>query len=201
MPTTATINTIAAMPATPAMPTQLDAGAFYLRPLETGDSPACVQAVRESAATVGRWMSWAHAAYADDDALAWIAHCATARQDGSSHEYGIFDAASRTLVGSAGLNQFNAANGFCNLGYWVRESCQRRGAASSAVRALLPLAFGALGQGRVEIVMAVGNVASRAVAQRAGALEECVARNRLKLHGRFVDAHVFSLVPPPAPWP
>lgn len=179
----------------PQVPDRLDAGAFHLRPFNDADIAACVQAVRESAGTVGRWMSWAHAAYSADEARAWVAHCAAGREDGSSHEFGIFDTASGTLVGGAGLNQFNTANAFCNLGYWVRESWQRRGAATAAVRALLPLAFGPLGQGRVEIVVIVGNTPSCAVARRVGAREECVARNRLKTHEGFVDAHVFSLVP------
>lgn len=182
----------------PAVPCRLDAGAYRLRPFTDADNADFVQAVRESTATVGRWMSWAHAAYSAEDAAAWFAHCAAERTAASSHEFGIFHAASHTLVGGAGLNQFNPANGFCNLGYWVRESWQRRGAASAAVRALLPLAFGPLGQGRIEIVVAVGNQPSRAAALRTGALEECIARNRLKLHGRFVDAHLFSLVPTPA---
>ena len=46
-----------------------------------------------------------------------------------------------------------------------------------------------------EIVVAVGNHASEGVARRAGAQWECVARNRLQLHGAAVPASVFSLVP------
>jgi RimJ/RimL family protein N-acetyltransferase len=34
-----------------------------------------------------------------------------------------------------------------------------------------------------------------AVARRAGAVHEGLARNRLQLRGRAVDAHMFSLIP------
>lgn len=169
---------------------------FVFRPFAASDAASFAQAVCESGDTVGRWMSWAHAGYSEADALAWFALCEQDRAQGLSHEFGIFDALSGTLVGGCGLNQFNAANGFCNLGYWVRQSWQRRGAASAAVRVLARLAFGELQLGRVEIVAAVGNEPSRGVAARSGAVHECVARNRLKLHGQFTDAHVFSLVPP-----
>lgn len=174
----------------------LSSGRYRFRPFVDADAERFVQAVRESTATVGRWMSWAHGDYSVTEALAWFALCNQERRDASSHEFGIFDGESDTLVGGCGLNQVNAANGFSNLGYWVRESWQRRGAALAAVHALSEHAFATLGFGRVEIVVAEGNLPSLALACRAGAVRECLARNRLKLHGRFVDAHVHSLVPP-----
>lgn len=173
----------------------LTAGQFLLRPFNKTDAPSFAAAVQESGATVGKWMSWAHVDYTESDALSWFAHCDTERIDGTSHEFGIFDAESQNFVGGCGLNQFNVANGFCNLGYWVRQSWQRRGAASRAAQALARFAFAELGQGRVEIVVAAGNVSSLATAKKTGALCEGLARNRLKLHGKFIDAYVFSLVP------
>ena len=175
--------------------TQLHAGRFVLRPFTTADAPAFAEAVRESTSTVGQWMGWAHGAYAEDDALAWFAICDAARSDGAGHEFGIFLADDGTFVGGAGLNHFNTLHAFCNLGYWVRASQQGRGTASAAVDALARYAFEALAQSRVEIVAADGNLPSMAVARKAGAVHECPARNRLQLHGRPVDAHVFSLIP------
>ena len=176
----------------------LTSGRYILRPFTEADTFAFVEAVLESGNTVGRWMTWAHEGYRPADAAAWFAHCAEERASGASHEFGIFDAASGTFVGGCGLNQFNTVNGFCNLGYWVRQSWQRRGAALAAVDALSSFAFTELGQGRVEIVVAEGNLPSLGVAETAGATRECLARNRLKLHGRFTDAYVCSLVPGPA---
>ncbi|CAN7481162.1 GNAT family N-acetyltransferase [Variovorax paradoxus] len=168
---------------------------FVLRPFVESDAVSFAEAVRESGATVGKWMSWAHAGYTDSDALSWFSHCAQERANGASHEFGIFDAQSRCFVGGCGLNQFNALNGFCNLGYWVRESWHRRGAASAAIQTLSRVAFSELQLGRVEIVVAADNAPSLALAAKSGALRECLARNRLKVHGKFTDAYVFSLVP------
>jgi ribosomal-protein-serine acetyltransferase len=61
--------------------------------------------------------------------------------------------------------------------------------------ALAHHAFRDVHQSRVEIVVAAGNDASLGVARKAGAVHECLARNRLVLHGASVAAHVFSLVP------
>jgi len=168
---------------------------YVLRPLVRADAPAMAAAVRESLPHLGPWMTWAHARYDDTDAVAWIDACAAARADGNAHEFGIFARNGHDYVGAAGLNQFNRVNRFCNLGYWVRASAQRQGAGLAAIRALAAFAFDRLGQARVEIVVADGNLPSLALARKAGALHECVARNRLSLHGRSVAAHVLSLVP------
>jgi ribosomal-protein-serine acetyltransferase len=176
--------------------TQLRNGRFLLRPFVAADAPVFAEAVRESMASVGQWMGWAHAAYSEEEALAWLAFCDAARADGSAHEFGIFLDDGATFVGGAGLNQFNTMHAFCNLGYWVRASQQRQGAALAAVDALGGYAFDALKQSRVEIIVAEANAPSCGVARKAGAMHEGLARNRLQLRGRAVDAHVFSLVPP-----
>ena len=175
--------------------TQLQAGGFLLRPFIAADAPAFAAAIRESMSSVGKWMTWAHAEYTEEQALSWFAFCDASRAEGSAHEFGIFLRDGATLVGGGGLNQLNAVNGFCNLGYWVRESAQRQGAAAAATTALARYAFQQLSQARVEIVIAAGNEPSAAVARKAGATHECLARNRLKLRGASVDAHVFSLIP------
>ncbi|GJJ01951.1 acetyltransferase [Duganella rhizosphaerae] len=173
----------------------LTAGGFLLRPFIAADAPAFAAGVRESMDSVGLWMTWAHAEYTEEQALSWFEWCDASRADGSAHEFGIFLADGATLVGGGGLNQMNAVNGYCNLGYWVRASAQRRGAAAAAVAALSRYAFEQLNQSRVEIVVAAGNEPSAAVARKAGATHECLARNRLKLRGLSLDAHVFSMIP------
>src|SRR3990167_6454399 len=105
----------------------LNSGPFVLRPVSDEDAPSIVEAVRESTATVGAWMSWATPSYSHAEAIAWIRACETSRAEGTGYEFGIFTSATGRFVGAAGLNQFNKVNNFCNLGYWVRESAQRRG--------------------------------------------------------------------------
>jgi RimJ/RimL family protein N-acetyltransferase len=173
----------------------IEADGFLLRPLVPNDAPAMAAAVRESMASLSQWMPWAHAAYDEADALAWIAACDTARADGSAHEFGIFRKNGQHYVGAAGLNQFNRLHGFCNLGYWVRTTARGEGAAVASIRALAQFAFEYLEQSRVEIVVAEGNLPSLSAARKAGADLECLARNRLNLSGRPVAAHMLSLCP------
>ena len=171
---------------------------FVFRPYVPSDAPVFVEAVLESTFSLAPWMPWAHEAYSMAEALSWIGMCQRGWEARSGFEFGIFEAATGTFVGGCGLNQFNHQHGHCNLGYWVRRSFQRRGAATEAVRALSRFAFTELQLGRVEISVGVGNAASLGAARKAGAFEEGIARNRLKLREHFIDAHVLSLVPPSA---
>lgn len=171
---------------------------FLFRPFHPDDAPTFVAAVRESGDSLRLWMPWAHAGYALADAQEWIAYCGQEWEQRSSFEFGIFDAASGAYVGGCGLNQFNGVHQCCNLGYWVRATCQRRGAATQAIRTLAHHALSELSLGRVEIVVGVGNTASLGAARKAGAVEEGIARNRVKLGERFIDAHLLSLIAPPS---
>ncbi len=143
---------------------------------------------------MGKWMSWATSSYSLADARTWIQTCNEERESGLSHEFGVFTSADMRFVGVAGLNQFNNLYGFCNLGYWIRESAQRNGYATVAIQRLRAYAFNELALNRVEIVIAETNQPSAAVAELAGAHFEGIAKNRLKLHGTPVNARMYSFV-------
>nr|WP_315238640.1 GNAT family N-acetyltransferase [uncultured Albidiferax sp.] len=175
------------------MPT-LHAPGLLLRPFEPSDAPAFTEAVLESLASLQPWMPWAHAAYSAQEALEWFAFTHAGRAVGTDHEFGVFSEDGRRFLGGAGVSELHALRKSCNLGYWVRQSAQHQGVASRCVRVLADFAFASLQLHRVEISAAVGNAASAGVARKAGAVWECVARNKLWLHGRAVDADVFSLV-------
>jgi ribosomal-protein-serine acetyltransferase len=105
-------------------------------------------------------------------------------------------------VGATGLNQLDVLNRRANLGYWLHTARTGRGYATRSVRLVARWAVVELGLHRLDIVMAVGNHASRAVAERVGAYHEGVLRSALLLHGEHHDAHSFSLVAPEVrAWP
>ena len=81
-----------------------------------------------------------------------------------------------------------------NLGYWVRDSKIRRGAAREAVRLLREFNLQALGLMGFEIVAASGNEPSRRVAEPSGAIHEGIQRMRSRMGGRSHDVLMFALV-------
>ena len=164
-----------------------------IRAYEPGDARALWEAAHESVAEVGQWLPWCHPQYSMAEADEWIRSRAPLAAEGREYTFAIVGADGRFL-GGCGLNQINRIHRFGNLGYWVRTSATRHGVATEAVRQVADFAFGKTDLVRLEIVCAVGNVASQRVAERAGAAREGVLRHRILRHGQPVDAVMYSLV-------
>ncbi|HEU4758052.1 MAG TPA: GNAT family protein [Agromyces sp.] len=79
-----------------------------------------------------------------------------------------------------------------NLGYWVASSANGRGFATSAVRALLDLAFGELGLHRVQAATLPHNAASQRVLTNNGFALIGVAPRYLRIAGRWQDHLLFQ---------
>jgi RimJ/RimL family protein N-acetyltransferase len=166
---------------------------IVLRPFTLADVPAIYAAVEESRGELAPWMPWCTPSYGEAGVTAFVENTALDRQVGRAYEFGIFDEDGR-FVGICGINCLNLENRLANLGYWVRTSRTRRGFATSAVREVARWSFENTALNRLEIVVAVENLASRRVAERSGALLEGTLRKRLVLDGRAHDAAVYSFV-------
>lgn len=167
---------------------------FWLRPCEESDGKAIFDAADESRERVGRWMGWLSTSYTRADSSEWAKGAANDWGKGSRYEFVIIDSIDNQVAGCCGLNRINETDLVCNLGYWVRESKIRKGAAFEAARLLASFGLGKLGLRRIEIVIAVGNDASRKVAQKLGALYEGIQRMRLRIGDISHDAHMYTLL-------
>ncbi|WP_114854018.1 GNAT family N-acetyltransferase [Brachybacterium sp. YJGR34] len=99
------------------------------------------------------------------------------------------------LVGRLSLSGIvRGAAQSASLGYWVGREVAGRGIATHAVRASLPLAFGALGLHRLQAEVQDGNAASERILTRCGFQEIGLAPAYLHLGGRWVDCRLFQLV-------
>lgn len=174
--------------------TELKGSRLLARPYRGADGAELFEAASESVEQMYPFMPWCHPGYTLDESQAW-----TSERPSRWAERTEFDFALRTLedgrfVGGCGLNCINQANRFANLGYWIRASATNQGFATEAVRLMVEFGFRRLELHRLEIVIAFDNTASMRVAEKAGARREGILRSRLRLHGRSVDAVMFSVV-------
>ena len=167
---------------------------LQLRPWHIDDAPRLLEAVRSSADAIGRYLPWCRADYSLNDAVDWIARCQSGWTAEDHFAFAVFDVASGQLLGSAGLSQHDRLHRRANLGYWVRQSRQREGVATIAVRHVAQFGFQNVGLQRIEIVVLPRNQASRATAEKSGARFEGIARQRLLTSGEAQDAAVYGLV-------
>lgn len=170
-----------------------DAPDVRLRRFEAADAERVYEAAIESRADLAPWMPWCHPDYTLEEARAYVLTRGPAFDEGLEYAFAIVGEDGRHL-GTCELNQIDANYRRANLGYWVRSSAAGRGVAPAAVRLLARFAWMETDLQRLEIVCAVGNTRSQRVAEKAGALREGVARDRLILYGRPHDAVIFSLV-------
>ena len=175
--------------------TELTDGELLLRPLQRTDREAMFEAVTESVPQVSQWLPWCHPGYAIAETDAFIESCITAWAQQTHYPFAIFDARTGQYLGGTGINHIERMNRLANVGYWIRTSATRRGAASKAVRLVARFAFESVQLVRLEIVARPENLASRRAAEKAGAKFETLARNRILQHGKAYDAALYSLIP------
>jgi RimJ/RimL family protein N-acetyltransferase len=169
-------------------------GDIFVRPVRLDDAEALFEAAHESIPEVSQWLPWCHQNYAIEETRAFLASRVNPANSEEAYSFGIFSNSGERFLGGIGLNFFNRVHQLANLGYWVRTSETGKGVASRATRLVARFGFAKLGLKRIEIIAAVENVASQRVAEKAGAVRECVARKRLLINGERLDAVVFSLV-------
>jgi RimJ/RimL family protein N-acetyltransferase len=166
---------------------------LLLRPFRLDDAVQLYDAVKTSLSELQPWMSWAIDGYNERTAREYIT---IARARWEEHTYYALAITRRgELLGACTLSSIHSIYRFCNLGYWVRTSCHGQGIAGRAAKLAARFAFEHLGLIRVEIVIAVGNQASVRVAEKIGAHDEGILRNRIVVGKSIYDAHMYSLIP------
>ena len=111
-------------------------------------------------------------------------------EGGSTRAFASRDARTRRLVGGCEVRL--KPNGVGEMSYWTFPADRGQGFASRAVRLACAFAFAELAVERMEIYVAVDNLASRGVARRAGFVEEGVLRGLLRFDEGRQDAVLYS---------
>lgn len=162
-----------------------------IRPYTVEDVPAAYEAIMASVNEVQPFLPWCHPGYTLHELRTWVETQVAQFQAGKIFEFVIVSEEGRFL-GGCGLNTIDWDNRRANLGYWIRSSATRGGAATEATRLLARWGFENTTLNRLELVISTKNLASLRVATKAGAVHEGILRSRLLLHGETHDAAVFS---------
>jgi RimJ/RimL family protein N-acetyltransferase len=170
---------------------EIVAGNLLLRPWQEADSGAVYQACQDP--EIQRWTR-VPSPYLPEHARNFTTEISPAAwATGSGAPLGVFDAATGELLGACGL--VSVVDGTGEVGYWTAPWARGRGTAVGALRAVATFAFEALPVRRILWHAAVGNHASRLVAQRAGVRVTGRIRLAGPTPGETVDAWTGSLLP------
>lgn len=177
------------------MQTTFSDGTITIRPYQLDDIEALYAAVKESLPELHVWFPWCHLQYGLEDSIEWVRTRPESWKWKEEFSFVIMDARTNRFLGASAINQFNGMYNFANLGYWVRTSETKRNIATRATRLTAEFGFSSLHLNRIEIIMAVENIASQRVAEKSGARLEGILRSRIPLRDKIHDATLFSLIP------
>lgn len=149
-------------------------------------------AVLASIPELPRYETWAHAAYSLQEAGEYVEWWRQARERGQAYYFAVEATDTGLLLGSCGLSDLLHDHRRASLGFWIRQDFTNQGFATEAARALLTWGFQKLGLNRIELEIAVGNQASRRVADKLGAVYEGTLRQRLLLPEGATDTAIYS---------
>ena len=166
-----------------------------LRPFEFGEAAMLHQAVQESLNELKPWMAWARQPYTLETAEHFIAITRAQWASGNMYAFAVLDAKNGELLGGCSLSHIHPVYHYCNLGYWVRTAKHGQGIAGRAAQLIGRFAFEKAKLIRAEIVIALGNEASKRVAEKINAHYEGILLNRMVIGTEISDAYMFSLLP------
>jgi len=169
-------------------------GAIQVRAYRSEDSRALHAAVCESIPEVSKYETWCHPSYRMDEAAGYVDYWVEMREKGQAFYYAVVDSATGEFLGSCGLAGLSAEHKHAGLGYWVRTSRTGQGIATAAACLVARAGFEDLGLIRIELEIAVDNIASRRVAEKLGAINEGILHRRLILPAGPTDMVMYALL-------
>lgn len=176
------------------LPEELRAPGLLLRRYRAGDAALVLEAALESVAEVSPYETWCHQGYTLEEAAEYAGWWAQDWDKGSAYYFAVTDEATGRHLGSCGLCPVEREHATAGLGFWVRTPDTGRGVATTAARLVAEAAFEHLGLNRIELLIAVGNTASRRVAEKLGAVYEGTLRKRLVLPAGPTDMAMYAMV-------
>jgi ribosomal-protein-serine acetyltransferase len=174
-------------------PTPLGADVI-MRRWEPSDAAGCLATVDAERSRLARWMPWVPFATTVSDFAAYIERAAEQEREGTGCHRGLFEGP--VVVGSVGASVGALNFDESDVGYWLSSAHEGKGLVTTAMRHLLDWLFVERDMHRITIRAAVGNVRSRAVAERLGFTYEGILRGSLLLGDDHADAALYSLLGP-----
>lgn len=167
---------------------------LVLRPYRPDDAAAVVRACQDP--DIQRWLGNLPSPYTTEDAETFVNDVAQRGRAAGTGMIAAIEAGDR-FVGSSGLQRLEDTRMGPEIGYWVAPWARGHGYAAETTSGLAQWAF-AHGAPRVHLFADVDNVASQAVARRAGFTEEGLLRSCLpNPDGSRGDALLFARLSQP----
>lgn len=160
-----------------------------LQPLAEADAQAYFALAERSRSELAPWLPWMLRTRSADDITQYQRLLRDRVARGEQLAYAVLVRGS--FAGAVDVHDVNPTHAVAQIGYWLGTPFVGRGIMTRAVREAARVAFRDLDLHRLEVLAAVHNARSRAVAVRAGFAQEAVLRRRLKGADGWDDAVLY----------
>jgi len=163
-----------------------------LRQIGRDDAEELTELIDRNRPYLKEWLPWLNNSSSLIDTARFIGRSIEQADDNNGLTFGIvFDG---KLAGVIGQHYVDSLNRRTEIGYWIDATHQGRGIVTRATACLTDYAFREQDCNRVILHCAVGNLKSRAVAERLGFVQEGILREAEWLYDHYVDLVVYSML-------
>jgi len=170
---------------------KLNNDSIVLERIKLTDSELIYRALIHSRKEISPWLSWLTPNYDIKCAEKFINLQLNNWNDNLEYTYTIKNHQSE-LLGVIGLHLFDTQNDVANVGYWMNSLHTGNGHCTAALKLLIENSLKPLNLIRIEVIVAVQNIASQKVAENAGAKYEFTLKNRIRINGIATDAKMYA---------
>jgi ribosomal-protein-serine acetyltransferase len=166
-------------------------GGLVLTPTTEQDAPDAYAVIVTERARLREWLPWVDATVDVDVERDYLRSVALANTTGTGlHATIRLDG---EFAGFIGL-RVEPLHRRAEVGYWLAGRAVGRGVMTRATSAIFEIGFADLGIHRMELLAAVGNVRSRAIAERLGMALEGIRREAELLPSGWADLAAYALL-------
>ncbi|USD43456.1 GNAT family N-acetyltransferase [Vibrio sp. SCSIO 43135] len=140
---------------------------------------------------LSEWLAWPPYCHSEQDFRLFIQKSLHDYAEGKSMTCAIIYQGS--IVGNCSFNNIDHSLKRAEIGYWLSQQYQGFGIMTRVVTKLIDIAFNELDIEKVQLSAAKDNIASRAVAERAGMQLEGIITNSEKIGDRILSHAIYGL--------
>jgi len=141
---------------------------------------------------LGKWLPWVEHTSAEEDSRKFLKDARLFNRGGQKLITLIFY--KKQLAGTVGFVYISKEHGYAEMGYWLREDFQGKGIMIKSCQRLIAYCYQHTEVHRIELEAAKDNFKSLAIPQKLGFKHEGIMREGTKLHGKYIDTELFSLL-------
>lgn len=163
-----------------------------LRPLMKHHAEEIFATVDAHRSSLGQWMDWVDSHQSIEDTASFIKTTLQHYRDYDGLNAGIWYEG--VFCGEVSFNSWSLKNYKADVGYWLADSFIGKGIMTKAVRALIHYGFDVVGIHRIELLCAIHNERSCAIAERLNFTHEGILRRGERVRNQYYDVNAYAIL-------